>query len=288
MFLITGASNPIGYVICELLSKDKSPFRAAIHNVKKITSINKFTDDISNIDYHNFKTLNHAFSAVQKLFLLTPPDQKMIEMTKNAVLAAKENGVSHIIKLSSFGANYQNESIIGGLHRESEKIIEQSGIRYTFLRPMNFMQNIVNQFGPMIKKYKEIILPCGAGKVSFIDSGDISRTVYAILTDEKHINKTYNITGKECLSFSEIAGILSDVLKRNISYRDVDEDTAIQVLKEMGYSDFNIKIALVNFRIIKENKRSMVINTVREITGEDPVTFRQYVKDNIGVFNAIT
>ena len=36
---------------------------------------------------------------------------------------------------------------IGRIHREEERIIEGSGIPFTFLRPPAFMQNFITQFG---------------------------------------------------------------------------------------------------------------------------------------------
>ena len=37
------------------------------------------------------------------------------------------------------------------LHRQEEKIIEESKVPYTLLRPTSFMQNFVNYFGYTIK-----------------------------------------------------------------------------------------------------------------------------------------
>jgi uncharacterized protein YbjT (DUF2867 family) len=37
------------------------------------------------------------------------------------------------------------------LHREAEKIVKESGIPFTLLRPNFFMQNFVNLHGPSIE-----------------------------------------------------------------------------------------------------------------------------------------
>ncbi len=64
---------------------------------------------------------------------------------------AKKNGVNYIVKLSAMGADSQSGSTILRLDGEEEKIIKESGIPYTFLRPPAFMQNFVTQFGQTIK-----------------------------------------------------------------------------------------------------------------------------------------
>jgi NmrA-like family len=45
---------------------------------------------------------------------------------------------------STRGADAEPATTIGRLHRQEEKVIEESGIPYTFLRPTSFMQNFVN------------------------------------------------------------------------------------------------------------------------------------------------
>ena len=49
------------------------------------------------------------------------------------------------------GADGESGTTIGRLHRQEEKIIEKSGIPYTFLRPTSFMQNFVNIYAYTIK-----------------------------------------------------------------------------------------------------------------------------------------
>lgn len=59
-------------------------------------------------------------------------------------LEAKKCGVSHIAKQSVIGADLEADVEAMRLHRQAEKIIEESGIAYTFLRPNEFMQNFIN------------------------------------------------------------------------------------------------------------------------------------------------
>ncbi len=65
----------------------------------------------------------------------------------NLIREAKKNGVRQIVKLSVF----QFVGSIGRWHRHEEKIIEEFGIPYTFLRAGAFMQNFISFFGQTIK-----------------------------------------------------------------------------------------------------------------------------------------
>ena len=125
----------------------------------------------------NRKLLLPALNKVGKLFLLTLPSLNMADISSEIVREAKKNGVQHIVKLSVFGADAEPGIIIGRLHRQEEKIIEESGITYTFLRSSAFMQNFVNYYNYTIKTQNAIYLPAGEGKVSFVDARDVAAVV---------------------------------------------------------------------------------------------------------------
>jgi uncharacterized protein YbjT (DUF2867 family) len=66
----------------------------------------------------------------------------MVEISANLVDEAKKAKVKHIVKHSAFGSDVKKPGItMNRLHRQVEEIIESSGIDYTLLRLMSFMQN---------------------------------------------------------------------------------------------------------------------------------------------------
>ena len=72
------------------------------------------------------------------------------------------------------GADSEPESTIVQLHGKEEKIIEESGIPYTFLRPLAFMQNFVTQFSYTIRTQNAFYVPAGGAKMSFVDAEDVA------------------------------------------------------------------------------------------------------------------
>lgn len=103
-------------------------------------------------------------------------------------------------------------------HHKIEKIIKESGIPYTFLRPSFFMQNLISQHGEELRKEKIIFVPAGKGKPSFIDVRDIATVAAKILTEDGHENKGYSLTGCEALDYYEVADIISKELGETITY----------------------------------------------------------------------
>ena len=213
--------------------------------------------------------------------LLTSISPNMQSISSNLVNAAKRNAIKYIVKLSVMAADSEPGTIIGRLHRQEEKIIEESEIPYNFLRPGAFMQNFVNYFGAKIKNQNAFYIPAGEGKVSFVDVRDIASVAVALLTrnDAKYENKAYTITGQEVLSYGQAAEILSKELGRTISYIDMPEPDARKGVMKLGMEDWLIDAMMELYTIIRSGHGSQIASSIEEVTGRKPILFSQFAKD---------
>jgi uncharacterized protein YbjT (DUF2867 family) len=293
--LVTGATGTVGSeVVKQLTSPSLSRssglrVRAAVHSQNKgdVFKRNNKTVEVANMDYNKPQTIAEALNNVDKLFWLTLPRPNMTEISSSLIREAKKNNVKHIVKLSVMGADAEPGTTIGRLHRHEEKIIEGSGIPYTFLRAGAFMQNFINFFGQTIKNQNAFYLPAGDGKVSFVDVRDIAAVAVELLTKNgiQHEHKAYGITGKEALSYSEVAEILSKVIGKKISYINIPEEDAQKSMKETGMEDWLIAALMELYNIIRSGYASQTIDTVEQILGRKAISFEQFVKDHNNSFN---
>jgi uncharacterized protein YbjT (DUF2867 family) len=152
--LVTGATGTVGGEVVKQLSNVKSDFKikAAVHSVENAKKIQNFqrVEPIL-INHETQEGLQAAFKDADKLFLLTHSSPKSAEYERNLITEAKKSGIRHIVKQSIIGADLKADVEAMRLHRQEEKIIENSGIPYTFLRPNAFIQNFVNFYGHIIK-----------------------------------------------------------------------------------------------------------------------------------------
>jgi uncharacterized protein YbjT (DUF2867 family) len=171
--IVTGATGTVGSkVIKQLVSSPTSNFniKAAVHSQeesRKRVAAEMMVKPVQ-MDYNKPDTIEEAFKDVDRLFLLTPFQSNMVELSSNLVNVAKKKktgAVKHIVKLSVMGADAEPGITGGRLHRQAENIIEESGISYTFLRPNFFMQNFINFFSQTIKEQGAFYVPAGDGKV---------------------------------------------------------------------------------------------------------------------------
>ena len=286
--LVTGATGTVGSEVVRQLSSDASSYeiKAGVHSIENTNKIQQY-DRVKavQIDYDKIEGLETAFKGVEKLFLLTHPSSKTVEHESNLVVEAKKSGIKHIVKQSIMRADLGADVETMRLHRQSEKLIEESGIPYTFLRPNEFMQGFINFQGTTIKSNNAFYIPAEDAKVSFVDARDIAAVAVRALVDgDKHYNKTYMITGPEALSYHQTAEILSNATGKKIDYVNISEEEAREGMKEIGLDDWLINTILDLYTVFRKGYASSVSSAVEEVTGRKAATFAQFAKDHADAF----
>jgi uncharacterized protein YbjT (DUF2867 family) len=286
--LVTGATGTVGKEVVKQLSAKGQTIRAAARSANDDKTFGNLNGvQVVQLDYETPASLALAFKGVDSLFLLTPFQSNMVDLTSNLVREAKNARVKYIVKQSVMGAEAEPGITPSRLHRQAEKIIEESQIPFTFLRPNFFMQNFVNFFAQTIKNQDAFYLAAGDGKVSFVDVRDIAAVAVHSLVDgvgSQHEGKAYDITGGEALSYGQAAEVLSSEVGKKINYMNISDDDARKGMKDTGADDWTINSMIELFEIIRAGYASAVSPMVEQITGHKPVTFEQFAKDHAGAF----
>ena len=289
--LVTGATGTVGSeVVKQLLSAkgERKDIKAAARSANDSTFRNLGVQTLE-LDYNKPDTLSAALSGVDKLFLLTPFQSNMVDLTSNLVNEAKKSGVKYIVKQSVLGADDAEQAITPSrLHRQAEKVIEESGIPFIFLRPNFFMQNFVTFYSNFIKTQGAFYVPAGDAKASFVDVRDIAAVAVQALSskngESKHIGKAYDITGAEALSYGEAAEILSKELAKKVNYVNISDEDARKGMKDMGADEWTINSMIELFGITRAGYLSEISPAVEQLTGNKPITFSQFARDYAGAF----
>jgi uncharacterized protein YbjT (DUF2867 family) len=284
--LVTGATGTLGSEIVKQLSAKGETIKAAARSANDNSFENLNGVQVVQLDYNKPATLAAAFEGVDKLFLLTPFQSNMVDLTSNLVSEAKNAKVIYIVKQSAMGADAEPGITPSRLHRQAERIIEESGIPFTFLRPNFFMQNFVNFYSHSIKTQGAFYAPAGDAKVSFVDIRDIAAVaVQSLITnDGKHKGKTYDITGGEALSYGQAAEILSKEVGKKVNYINVSDEDARKGMKDIGMDEWTINSLIELFEITRAGYASTISPTVEQITGKKPISFSQFADDYEGAF----
>jgi uncharacterized protein YbjT (DUF2867 family) len=278
--LVTAATGTVGREVIKQLALQDVHVRAGVHSIIKGENLKRLPGvEIVEFDFRNPDSLHAAFTHVDRLMLITPLSEEQLEMTRNLVDEAKRQGVKHIVKLSALGAGAEPGIQLGRWHREMERYVEESGIPYTILRPAGFMQNLVNHCADTIKHEGKFYMPVGDGKVSFIDTRDIAAVAVEALTADNHAGNIYELTGPETYSHQEMAGMLAEATGKEITFVDVSEDAARNAMLSRHTPEPIADALLELYAAHKAGKSARVTDTVQQVTGREPHTFRQFAKD---------
>lgn len=130
--LITGATGNVGFEIVKQLlapADRNTRLRAAVRSINDAVKVIGQRAELVEMDYSKPDSLSKAINGINKLFLLTPFEPNMVELSYNLISEAKKAGtVKHIVKQSVMSADAEPGIIPSRLHKQVEKIIEESGI----------------------------------------------------------------------------------------------------------------------------------------------------------------
>src|SRR5207302_7608767 len=135
-------------------------------------------------------SLEAAFKGGTKLFLLGPASPTQVADQHNAIEAARTAGIPHVVRSSAAGADAEAQLPLGRWHGQIDEEIKRSGLRWTILQPVSFMQNLLGSAGT-IKQQGAIYGSFRDGRVAMIDARDIARVAAHALVDPGNEGKAY-------------------------------------------------------------------------------------------------
>jgi uncharacterized protein YbjT (DUF2867 family) len=133
-------------------------------------------------DWSERATHAAALAGVRRVYLVAPvgePDP--VPLVEPFLAAALAGGVRRVVLLSS-SAVPEGAPVLGQLHH----LVRTTMPEWTVLRPSWFMQNFVSDhpLAAGIREAGEIVTATGAGRLPFVDAGDIAAVAVAALDDD--------------------------------------------------------------------------------------------------------
>lgn len=232
------------------------------------------------VDLSDFNSLAQAMQGVATLALVLPDAPDMESLGLNAVNAGKAAGVRRLLWFSSFGAKRDNQARFSRRHPVIDDAVRSSGIPYTILRPNFLMQNFTFFYRDIIRTTGTIFLPLGDARVSHLDLCDLAEAAGAALTDDRHINTTYDLSGPEALHTEQVAEQIAAATSRAIRYQPISVAEMESSLREAGMDAwFAEGLAELYGWIRDSGLGSQVTDSVEQLLGRKATPFRQFARD---------
>jgi NAD(P)H dehydrogenase (quinone) len=220
-------------------------------------------------DLRDPASLRAGLEGAEQLFLLTPhgPDQDLLEA--GALDAAKDAGVRRVVKISgsapSLGPNGPSSTAV--THWRSERRIEESGLRFCFLRPSFLMQNLLE----LTPTARLLAAPMGHAQIAMVDARDVAECAVTLLLDPDAADQAWHITGPAGVTFKDVAR------RMHARYVNVPPRIAAIALRRRGASPFEIDHALRMAAYFASGADGVPTDAVQAITGHLPRTLEDFL-----------
>ena len=232
---ITGATGQLGhYVIQALLTKtDAQNIVALVRDLNKAQHLKAQGVELRHFDYDQTETLAPALEGIDKLLLIsaneigrrTPQHQAVIQ-------AAQQSNVPYIAYTSLLNADASTLGL-SQEHRETEALIKNSGLTYTFLRNNWYTENYLAGLSHAIES-GTLYGAANDGKISSASRIDYAEAAATVLVSDTHENRIYELAGSTAFTLQDFANTISEVSGQAVQYKNLTSEQYHQALVQAG------------------------------------------------------
>ena len=175
---------------------------------------------------------------------------------------------------------FQQPNPMAARHAAIERLIEASGLQWTFLRPGMFAANALAWWAPQIRAGDVVRWSYAAAPTAPIDERDVAAVAVRALLEDGHDQAEYVLTGPQSLDQREQVVTIGDVIGRPLRYEEMSPEEA---LREWS-APAPVVTMLLNAWAAALGQPALVTSTVQEVTGIPARTFRAWVTDHAEEF----
>ena len=282
MITVFGATGNTGAPLVDTLMAKGATVRAVTSDPFKLDALKAKGCEAVAADFTDPAALARACDGAEKIYLVTPAHLNMRQWKANVIEAAKAAGVRHIVVATGLGASPKAGLTFGKWHSETQELLKQSGLDWTFVQPTYFMQNLLWQAGNIAKDavyYDDL-----GGPVAWIDARDIADVAAEALTAPGYEGKALGLTGPEALAGDDIAALLSGVTGRTVSCVSLSAEDARAGMVAGGMQD-EVAGAMVELAsIAPRGYLAGIETTVSEVLERPARRFADFVTENRDAF----
>lgn len=180
---------------------------------------------------------------------------------------------------------FQQPNSSRDLAERIERLIEASGLEWTFLRAGMFAGNARHFWGPQIRAGEVVRWPYLNTPKAPTDERDLAAVAVRTLCEDGHVGAEYVLTGPQSLTQAEQVHTIGRALGRSLRVEEMSPDEARSELLPILGSPTVVNM-LLNAWAAAIGQPAFVTSTFAELTGEPPRTFLEWATDHVTEFRA--
>ncbi len=295
MIVLMGASGNVGGQTAKLLLDRGARVRVIGRHAERLRPFVDRGAEAAIGDVLDSDFLQQAFEGAGAAFVMTPPRYDVDNMRtysryvgESVVSAIKESGITHVVHLSSLGANHsEGVGPVKGLHDQEQRLNEIPGLNVLHLRPGYFMENLLSGI-PMIK-HNGVMGGAIKGDLPFamIATRDVAPVAADALL-QRNFNgvQIRELLGERDISMHDAAQAFGAVIgKKDLPYVTFTYDDMREGLRQSGFAENPAKEMVELAKAI--NTRLMAVEQPRTSLNTTPTSIEAFAPTFAAVFHAI-
>jgi uncharacterized protein YbjT (DUF2867 family) len=287
MYVILGATGNTGKIVAETLLDSGQKVRVVGRSKGRLEGFAVLGADLFEANVADSAALTTAFTGARAVYALVPPNMASLDYraeqdaaSASIAKALEASGVTHVVALSSFGADKADKTgPVAGLHVMEERFSQIPKLNALFLRAGYFMENLLAQPG-IIKSFGMMAGPVNADLgLPMIATYDIATAAADALTKLDFAgHQTRELLGQRDLTYSQMAKIIGAAIGMpNLAYIQLPADQIIQAMTQMGISkNMATLICEMSDGLNSGHMRALEPRSAANTT---PTQFEQFVHD---------
>jgi NAD(P)H dehydrogenase (quinone) len=224
--VVTGATGQFGRLVVEaLLARGVTPgdIVATGRKVDGLADLAARGVEVRVADYDDPASLDAAFAGAAKVLLVSGSEVgARMQQHRNAVDAAVRAGVRHLVYTSGPRADI-SPLPVNVEHKATEEYIAESGVPATMLRNNWYSENYLPDVATA-RETGEIVSATGTGRIASAARADYAEGAAAVLTEDGHEKKAYELGGDSAWDYDELVATLSEIVGRPVVRREVSPE----------------------------------------------------------------
>lgn len=277
MIVVTGATGNVGrQVVAQLIDRG-----AQVRAVTRDPGSAGLPAGVEVVrgDLTDLASLEPHLKDADSVFLLWPfIGQAAAAELAPSVVQALARHAPRIVYLSAHVPDGQP----GSWWATVERLIQDSGAGWTFLRPVGFATNTL-MWADQIRTGNVVRWPYGSAARSLIHEHDIAAVAVRALTEDGHAGQKYVLTGPESITQADQVRIIGEETGHAVRWENLAPEEARQFLLAAWGDPGFVDSALAAWAAMATQPEP-VTRTVQEITGAPARTFRQWAGDHADDF----
>ncbi|MER7461195.1 NAD(P)H-binding protein [Micromonospora sp. NPDC126480] len=271
--LVTGATGNVGRHVVHRLRQAGVPVRALTRDPASAD----LPDDVTVIrgDLTDPESLPAGLADVAAVFLLWPSLSPEGAAASVEAITAR---TSRVVYLSALQAADGPDTVWGTV----ERLIEKSGVDWTFLRCGGFAANTLG-WAERIRAEGVVRAPYARAARSLIHEADIADVAVRALTEAGHTSEAYALTGPGVVTQAEQARLIGAAIGRPVRFEEQPLDEARAELLSI-FGDEALVEGMLAYWASLVDEPEPVTTTVAEVTGRPARTFAEWARDHAANF----